>query len=597
MRILTSFFLLLFSGSILAAPTAEQIEFFENKIRPVLAQDCYECHSSSGKQRGGLVLDHRQGMLDGGDYGPAVVPGKPDESVIMEALRHENDLTMPKAGVKLDPVIVADFEKWILMGAPDPRDGPPSDAELAKDTAWPAILERRKAWWSFQPIDDPQLPGGTKWSEHPVDQFIQAKLDESGLQPSEPADPRTLARRIYFALIGLPPKPEEIDAFVENGADVDALVDRLLASEHFGERWARHWMDWIRYAESHGSEGDPRIENAWLYRDYLIRALNADIPYDQLLREHVAGDLLGQPRVENQINESVIGASHWRMVFHGFAPTDALDEKVRFTDDQINVFSKAFLGLTVSCARCHDHKFDAISQADYYALFGILGSTRPGRHAIETPEKLNVNRDELAALKPKIREAIAKDWLAASPDFGGTLVKFKLLQAEINAWQDRQKTEASSYVQHWDLTKANDLDEWFGAPGSPSKPGDFAVAPEGNKALIGIYPAGVYTHLLSTKHGSQLTSPDFNLEGKNELWVQVMGDGESAVRYVVQNYPRRGTVFPVTDLKVDEKNPVWRWQKYNLDYWDGDDIHVEVVTGKDAPLLTKGNGRSWFGIR
>ncbi|MFT5465772.1 MAG: hypothetical protein ACI8UO_000868 [Verrucomicrobiales bacterium] len=597
MKILATSGLLFLPSLLLAAPTAEQIEFFESRIRPVLAQDCYECHSSTGKRKSGLVLDHRDGLLKGGDLGPAVVPGKPEESILMEAIRHENDLTMPKAGVMLDAAIVADFEKWIAMGAPDPRDNPPTETELAVDTAWPAVLERRKAWWSFQPIANPEIPGE---SGHPVDRFIRAKLAAAGLEPSEPAESRTLARRIYFALIGLPPTPEQIDEFLNSGANVEALVEQLLASEQFGERWARHWMDWIRYAESHGSEGDPRIENAWLYRDYLIRSLNADVPFDQLVREHVAGDLLENPRINEElgINESLIATAHWRMVFHGFAPTDALDEKVRFVDDQINVFSKAFLGLTVSCARCHDHKFDAISQADYYALFGIFGSTRPGRSPIDLPEALDKNRAELAALKPKIREAIAKDWLAAAPEIGEQLIKLKEIPGHFRAWKDREAQEPQKFAQHWDLADPEDAAEWFGGPDEPSKAGEFAIATEGDQALIGIYPAGVFSHPLSAKHGMRFASPDFEAEGESDLWVRVLGNGDSAVRYVVQNYPRNGTVFPVTTLKIDEKNRGWRWQKFNLNYWDGDSIHIELTTGKDAPLLTKGDGRgSWFGIR
>ena len=211
--------------------------------------------------------------------------------------------------------------------------------------------------WSFQPIhaSDPPEVSNENWSDHAIDRYVLAKLEDKNLEPVDRADAQTLVRRLFFVLIGLPPTPEEVQRWQEVVADpkgYEQLVDHLLARPEFGERWARHWMDWIRYAESHGSEGDPSIDNAWHYRDYLIRALNDDIPFDQLVREHVAGDLLEQPRINEAlaINESRIGPAHWRMVFHGFAPTDALDEKVRFTDDQINAFSKAFLGLTVSCA-------------------------------------------------------------------------------------------------------------------------------------------------------------------------------------------------------------------------------------------------------
>ena len=401
----------------------EQLEFFESRIRPVLAEHCYACHNSIDTAEGGLSLDHRAAVLKGGDNGSVVTAGQPGKSRLLATIRHEFDgFEMPDGGAKLGDDIIADFEKWIRLGLPDPRDEAPSAEELSEATSWENILASRKKWWSFEPIADP-TPPAIDGIANPIDQFIAATWRENDLRPTGPADAQTLVRRLYFNLIGLPPSPEEagkwVDAIESGNRDeqLEKLVDQLLASPQFGERWARHWMDWIRYAESHGSEGDPGIENAWLYRDYLIRALNADVPYDQLLSEHVAGDLLDTPRIDESlgINESLIGTAHWRMVFHGFAPTDALDERVRFTDDQIDTFSKAFLGLTVSCARCHDHKFDAISQADYYALFGIFASCRPGRSAIETEEKLNAHRADLAAVKQQIPSALLGGLEAETP--------------------------------------------------------------------------------------------------------------------------------------------------------------------------------------
>jgi hypothetical protein len=615
---------------LLADDRPEQIEFFETRIRPVLAQDCYECHSSQGEADGGLILDHRQGLLTGGDRGPAIVPGKPGESLLIQAIRHDiEDLEMPSAAPKLDEAIIRDFEKWIRMGAPDPRDQPPTDAELAADTDWSAVMQRRMSWWSFQPIGDPSLPA-INAVEHPIDRFIRNRLAGTELKPAEPAEPQILLRRLTFALTGLPPTEEQLNKFLQQSdrtVAVDQLIDELLDSPHFGERWARHWMDWIRYAESHGSEGDPRIENAYLYRDYLIRALNDDIPYDQLVREHVAGDQLAEPRLNHElaINESLVGTAHWRMVFHGFAPTDALDEKVRFTDDQINVFSKAFLGLTVSCARCHNHKFDAISQADYYALFGILGSTRPGRSAVDLPAKQNTNVLELAELKPKIRYALAGDWLGAADELASRLSSDKDLWK--NAEQlfspmhllhsvKRDVSESKSFagawqerVREWEVDQESlaayrraeypfkaDFSNWYregiGLNGQPSEAGEFSIRPEGDDALLGIYPAGVYSHLVSQKHPARFASPDFRLTGKNTLWLRVTGGGSAMARYVVQDYPRNGTVYPVKELKNDG----WQWQRFNVDYWDGDDIHIELSAARDAPLLTKGSDQSWFGI-
>ncbi len=626
-----------FQSESTAEISPEQIEFFESRIRPILAQDCYECHSTATKQKGGLNLDHRSAWEAGGDSGPVIVPGKPNESLLIQAIRHEDeDLAMPKSGAKLDDAIVNDFVRWIQIGAPDPRDQPPSPDQIAEDQDWAAVLERRKNWWSFQPIAH-TTPPPSSWSHHPVDQFIEAQRDAAGLDPNPPASPTVLVRRLYFALTGLPPSADQVEEFLtayQRNPDLAFAdqVDQLLASPHFGERWARHWMDWIRYAESHGSEGDPSIGNAHVYRDYLIRALNNDVPYDQLLREHVAGDQLERPRINTElgINESLIGTAHWRMVFHGFAPTDALDEKVRFTDDQINVFSKAFLGLTVSCARCHDHKFDAISQKDYYAFFGIMGSTRPGRKAIDLPETLNRHKETLTSLKPKLRETIAKDWLSSMD-----LLRERLLEATDRTQNDKQKNSFlyplhqirnsdrgvdtlknllsdwkedqaaweshlnRDYTHRWDLGTEEDRKRWFregtGLDQAAAAPGAFSLFGEGDLALSGIHSAGTYTHLLSSKHGGLLTSPDFNLDDDYEVWMRLKGSGRSMSRYVVYNYPRNGTVYPVREMRDNKRS--WHWERYNVDYWNGDDIHLEVVTGPDAPLLVRNEKRSWFGIQ
>lgn len=293
------------------------------------------------------------------------------ESRLLAILRHEVEgLKMPAGGAKLDNSVIANFEKWIAMGAPDPRDQPPSVDELSQATSWEMVFEKRTQWWSLQPVRriEPPAVRNQTWSEHPVDRFVLA------------------------------------------------VVDRLLDSPRFGERWARHWMDLVRYCESHGSQGDPDLSNAYLYRDYLIRAFNDDVPYDQLVREHLAGDLLPEPRwnAAENFNESAIGPAHLRMVELGFVPVDALDDQVKAVDNQIDVYSKAFLGLTVSCARCHNHKFDAISQEDFYALYRIFVSSRPGQVLIDSAEQLNKNRAELSQLKQTIRDGLATAWLEAA---------------------------------------------------------------------------------------------------------------------------------------------------------------------------------------
>ncbi len=284
----------------------------------------------------------------------------------------------------------------------------------------------RKTWWSLQPVQNPTVPAVADgaWSDHPVDRFLLAKLEASQLAPAADTDRRTLARRLAFTLTGLPPTPEEVSAFLVDSVPDAAgrLADRYLASPRFGEHWARHWMDLTRYAETHGSEGDPEIPEAWRYRDYLIRAFNADVPADQLIREHLAGDLLPAPRMNpDGFNESLLGLAHFRLVEHGFQPVDTLDEQVKTVDNQIDVVSKAFQGLTVSCARCHDHKFDAISQRDYYALYGIFASCRPAQIGIDAPSVSNTNRTALEGVHEKIRSSLADAWIESARHLAGQL--------------------------------------------------------------------------------------------------------------------------------------------------------------------------------
>ncbi len=313
------------------------------------------------------------------------------------------------------------------MGAPDPRDQPP--AEQSGKPAWPDLLAARRTWWSLQPVQKPAVPEvkNTAWSSNPVDRFLQAKMEEHGLSPAADADPRTLLRRLTFALTGLPPTPAEVEAFVADStrdpqAAVSKATDRLLASPRFGEHWARHWLDLVRYAETHGSEGDPEIREAWRYRDYMIRALNEDVPVDQIIREHLAGDLLAHPRVDSDgIDESMLGTAQFRLVEHGFQPVDTLDDQVKAVDNQIDVVSKAFQGLTISCARCHDHKFDAVSQRDYYALFGIFASCRPAQVTIDTPEVQTKNRAALERLHAQIKSALADAWLKSADQIAARL--------------------------------------------------------------------------------------------------------------------------------------------------------------------------------
>jgi hypothetical protein len=400
------------------------VEFFETKIRPVLVAECYECHDAK-KQKGDLRLDYRDGLLKGGEEGAAIIPGDAKKSILIQSMDYSHEtLQMPKKRPKLDAKIIADFVEWVNRGAPDPRTKAPEDSITP---AWSDLLQVRKNWWSFQPITSPAVPAGK--AARPIDRFLDAKIAAAGITPSAPADKATLIRRATYVLTGLPPSPAEIAAF-EADASPDAfakVVDRLLASPRYGEHFARHWMDLIRYADTHGSEGDPSIPQAWRYRDYLIRAFNTDVPYDQFVREQLAGDLLKSPRINevDKLNESALGTGHFRMIEHGYQPVDTVDEQVRNVDNQIDVVSKTFLGLTVSCARCHDHKFDAISQADFTAFYGIFASARPGQVTVDSPTLLDQHRDRLTDLKQTIRSELAADWIRQAKDIPAALERIR----------------------------------------------------------------------------------------------------------------------------------------------------------------------------
>jgi hypothetical protein len=350
-----------------AAFTPEQLDFFERTVRPVLVEKCYSCHShESEKLKGNLLLDSRADALKGGDTGPAITPGNPAKSLLVEAIGYANtEMQMPPKK-RLDPAAVADLTRWVEMGAPWPVEkGPRKLSKIGFD-----LQKRKNAHWCWQPVTNVAPPAvrGTTWPRTPVDYFVLAGLEKRGLKPATAADRRTLIRRLSFDLLGLPPTPGEVEAYVSDTSDnaTEDLVDRLLASPHFGERWARHWMDLVRYAETRGHEFDPDIPNAWQYRDYLVRALNQDVRYDRFAMEHIAGDLI-PPRLNPKTgaNEAILGTGFWFLGEEVHSPVDIRQDETERIDNRLDVMGKAFLGLTLGCARCHDHKFDAISQKDY----------------------------------------------------------------------------------------------------------------------------------------------------------------------------------------------------------------------------------------
>lgn len=386
---------------------AKGVEFFETKIRPVLVQQCYECHSaSSAKLKGGLRLDTRAGIVAGGDSGEVVVPGKPEASLLIEVMKDSGDQQMPPAPKsKLPAHVVADFEKWITMGAPDPRTDTGGGFKRLG-------LEESKSFWSFKPLAKPAVPqADAGWARTDIDRFVRAKLDEQKLTPAGNADRATLARRLYFDIIGLPPSPEQLAEFVSDKSPdaVEKLTDRLLASPQFGERWGRYWLDLARYAESNGNVDNLPFPSAWRFRDYVIASVNADKPYDQFIREQVAGD-------ELEWNADAITATgFYRLGLWDDEPADRELAIFDGFDDLVTVTGQGFLGMTLNCARCHDHKVDPIPQTDYYQMVAFFRDIRPFSDTrgvnssnnatdITPPEKRKVYEQELKDRDAAIKE-------------------------------------------------------------------------------------------------------------------------------------------------------------------------------------------------
>jgi len=362
----------------------EQLAFFESRIRPLLIAKCYACHSQdSDEVQGRLLVDSAPTLLRGGESGPAVVPGSPDRSLLLEAVRYSNTaLQMPPDG-KLTAAEIRDLEEWVRIGAPDPRH---SATKIPRRTI---DVEKARDFWSFQPVTDPVPPvvREAAWPKNDVDRFVLAALERQGLKPVRMADRRTLIRRATYDLTGLPPAPQDIDAFIADDSSqaFARVVDRLLDSQQYGERWGRHWMDLVRYADTAGENSDYPIPQAYLYRNYIINAFHHDKPYDKFIREQISGDLLPASTDEER-NEQII-ATGYIAISRRFGSVIQDYPQHLTIEDTIDNIGRVFQGLTVSCSRCHDHKFDPILQTDYYALYGIFESTKYPFPGIELDKK------------------------------------------------------------------------------------------------------------------------------------------------------------------------------------------------------------------
>ncbi|MDB6029124.1 MAG: hypothetical protein JWM68_5347, partial [Verrucomicrobiales bacterium] len=405
-----------------AAPDPAALEFFEKKIRPLLAENCYKCHSAQAeKLKGGLMLDSKDGLLKGGDTGPAITPGDPEKSLLIKAVRYaDENLQMPPKGKKLSAEQIADLETWVKAGAADPRTG---KVEGKANEIW----TKTKTHWAFQPIRKatPPTVKDRAWVKGPLDAFVLAKLEEKNLKPSAPADKRTLIRRATFDLTGLPPTAEEVATFLKDKSTnaFAKVVDRLLASPRYGERWARHWLDVARYADTKGYmfQEERRYPYSYTYRDYVIKAFNTDVPFDQFIVQQIAADQLE------------LGEKKEPLAAMGFLTLGRrfLNNQNDIIDDRIDVVSRGLLGLTVACARCHDHKFDPIPTKDYYSLYGVFASSK------EPHEK------PLLGITPPKHD----EYLAEKKQRQENLENFKA-QKEKEAWAGL-RGRVSDYLMTW----------------------------------------------------------------------------------------------------------------------------------------------------
>jgi hypothetical protein len=546
---------------------AAGIDFFEKKIRPVLADNCFKCHSTAQKKKGGLLLDSRAAVLKGGDSGPAVVPGEPTKSLLVKAIRSADpDVKMPRGG-RLTEEQIADLVAWIEMGAPWPED---------KDNKAVAVkkfdLHERSKHWSLQPVRRPALPPvqDPSWCRSQIDRFVLARLDAAGLKPAPPADKRTLLRRVTYDLTGLPPTPAEIDAFLSDDSltAFAKVVDRLLASPHYGERWGRHWLDLVRFAETQGHEFDFELPEAFRYRDYVIRALNADVPYDQFVMEHIAGDLMPAPRRHpgENFNESIMGTGFWFLGEAKHSPVDVRADQADHLDNQIDVFSKTFQGMTVACARCHDHKFDAITTRDYYALCGYLESSRYQRAFIDDPEPTRQAVAKLKALQGDVTKLLGiKE--AALPAMS---VDSSKSTAEHTVFADFRK---DSY-KDWFVSG-----EAFGD--GPSRVGSVRINSDWREPVRTLVAPGIaHSGLVSTKLHGAMRSKTFVID-KSKIHYRVLGH-LGRINLIIDGYQLiRDPIYGGLTLKIDHGDKL-QWKTMNVSMWQGHRAYVEILDDGDA---------------
>lgn len=630
------------SDPIYANEASEKEAFFEAKIRPALHEHCLNCHNV-GKKNGGLSLDSRDGWMQGGDSGPAIVPGQPDESLLLRSIQHlEPGLEMPAKAPKLSADTLASFRQWIADGAVDPRDKPESLTEANLD--WDKLFQERSQWWCWQP--NPMLGKPDRYRG--IDFWLNAKMKEAGVMASGRADPQQLARRLSFQLRGLPPDYRDVESF-GNSPSADAwrkLVDQYLESPEFAEHWARHWMDTVRYSETHGSEDDAYLPFAYRYRDYLVRSFQQDVPINRLIEEHLAGDLIEPRWTEDGVNEALIGLAFWRFIEFNQTPVDVKKEEIVVIDSQIDAVGKAFQGITISCARCHDHKFDPISDEDYYALYGVLRSTRSGLRVLDRPESFSQHNSKLDALQTEFTKQWSSYWserlTSAEPEFVEAVQWLRQNPQGETKWQDFEKrlpegkplvrvlarlsegrgnaslrSMLDVLVQRSDAEFVQEWNKWREKIANPSNvipedakllwdlsDGDFntwrvdgagmpvqPIASQPHWTVLGnsetffttLQGEGFHSNLLSDRHAGILRSPDFVIES-DLISLLCRGTAGARGRLVIENFQGDSLLFETINPTLNSDQTQWVTMTIRPQ-WKGLRGHIELLTRDAKPYI------------
>jgi len=548
-------------GVVAADDSREALRFFETEIRPLLAAECYDCHGAE-KSKGGLRLDHRELILKGGETGAALVPGKPEESLLVEAIhRVDEDFSMPPKKA-LEAGQVAALEKWISMGAPWPEESV-TKSEVDEN----GFTEEDREWWAIQPVkDSPPPAAGEGWAKNAVDRFVAAKLKDNKLQPAPVASADELVRRIYFDLHGLPPTAEQVNAFekafaVDADKAVASLTDELLASPRYGERWGQHWLDVVRYADSDGYRADSFRPETWMYRDYVIRSINEDKPYNQFIREQLAADEFAPDDPD-----TVIATAFLRLGVYEWNQRNAEMQWELILTEMTNVTGEAFLGLGVGCAQCHDHKFDPILQKDYFALQAFLNSTWwPENRPLVTPEQQMAHDAAMAkweAATKDVREQI--DAMTESYLAGKKKAQVKMFPEAVQAMYNKSASERTAYEEQvaqmvqrqvdYDLRRA---DFKKAIAKDEAKLARYTELTEKLKAFDDIKPKPLPLAFITTDVGARPAQTLLERRGKKEViapaFLTLLGESKPEIKATEQTTGRRTAL---ANWIASEDNPL-----------------------------------------